>query len=121
MVVMGLFAVFRMPFGLVKLPTRQFYAPHNTTSNPTIGALTPEYNAVIALYSTFWGFCVVYIFVFTCKTDAVLALPHGLSKLKLAYLLYADASKNQGCWSTMQMPRCCFSTSLPLPTPSYRT
>ncbi|EGO53238.1 hypothetical protein NEUTE1DRAFT_143042 [Neurospora tetrasperma FGSC 2508] len=49
MVVMGLFAVFRMPLGLLQLPTLQFDAPHNTTSNPTVGALTPEYNAVIAL------------------------------------------------------------------------
>ncbi|EGZ78084.1 hypothetical protein NEUTE2DRAFT_51776, partial [Neurospora tetrasperma FGSC 2509] len=74
----------KMLFGLLQLPTLQFDAPHNTTSNPTIGALTPEYNAVIALYFKFWGFCVVYIFVFTRKTNTVLALPYSLSKLNLA-------------------------------------
>ncbi|KAL0468833.1 hypothetical protein QR685DRAFT_528923, partial [Neurospora intermedia] len=72
-----------MPFGRLRLPTLQSDAPHKTTSNLIVGALTSEYNAVIAVYSTFWEFCVVYIFVFTCKTDTILAPSYGLSKLKL--------------------------------------
>ncbi|KAK3396217.1 GPR1/FUN34/yaaH family-domain-containing protein [Sordaria brevicollis] len=69
MMVMGLFAVFWLSFGMLQLPTLQLDAPYGTA-----GALTPEYNSVIALYLIVWGFALFTFFVFTCKINTVFAL-----------------------------------------------
>ncbi|KAK3937584.1 GPR1/FUN34/yaaH family-domain-containing protein [Diplogelasinospora grovesii] len=69
MMVMGLFAVFWLSFGVLQLPTLQLTAPYD----PTGGALSPEYNAVVALYLIVWGFALFTFFVFTCKINAVFA------------------------------------------------
>lgn len=69
MMVMGLFAVFWLSFGMLQLPTLQLDAPYGIA-----GAQTAEYNAVIALYLIVWGFAFFTFFVFTCKINAVFAL-----------------------------------------------
>lgn len=69
MMVMGLFAVFWLSFGMLQLPTLQLDAPYGTA-----GAQTAEYNAVIALYLIVWGFALFTFFVFTCKINTVFAL-----------------------------------------------
>ncbi|KAA8630206.1 hypothetical protein SMACR_06852 [Sordaria macrospora] len=76
MMVMGLFAVFWLSFGMLQLPTLQLGLPYEAAQDvPTGGgALTPEYNAVIALYLIVWGFALFTFFVFTCKINTVFAL-----------------------------------------------
>lgn len=73
MMVMGLFAVFWLSFGVIQLPTLQLGAPYATTADPT-GTLSPEYNAVIALYLIIWGFALFTFFIFTLKINTVFAL-----------------------------------------------
>ena len=76
MMVMGLFAVFWLSFGMLQLPTLQLGLPYEAAQDvPTGGGtLTPEYNAVIALYLIVWGFALFTFFVFTCKINTVFAL-----------------------------------------------
>ncbi|KAK0655181.1 GPR1/FUN34/yaaH family-domain-containing protein [Cercophora newfieldiana] len=72
MMVMGLFAVFWLSFGMLQLPTLGLAAAYATASDPT-GFASPEYNAVIALYLLVWGFALFTFFIFTCKINAVFA------------------------------------------------
>jgi hypothetical protein len=72
MMVMGLFAVFWLSFGMLQLPTLQLGAPYATASDPT-GLASPEYNSVVALYLLVWGFALFTFFIFTCKINAVFA------------------------------------------------
>ena len=72
MMVMGLFAVFWLSFGMLQLPTLQLGAPFASSSDPT-GLGAPEYNASIALYLIVWGFALFTFFIFTCKINAVFA------------------------------------------------
>ena len=68
--VMGLFTVFWLSFGLLQLPTLHLTAPYAADG----GAASPEYNAVIALYLIVWGFALLTYFVFTLKTNTIIAL-----------------------------------------------
>ncbi|KAK0717332.1 GPR1/FUN34/yaaH family-domain-containing protein [Lasiosphaeria miniovina] len=72
MMVMGLFAVFWLSFGVLQLPTLQLGAAYATAADPT-GTASPEYNAVIALYLIVWGFALFTFFIFTCKINTVFA------------------------------------------------
>ncbi|KAK3950524.1 hypothetical protein QBC32DRAFT_371880 [Pseudoneurospora amorphoporcata] len=74
--VLLLFAVFWLSFGMLQLPTLQLAAPYEAAQDvPTGGgALTPEYNAGIALYLIVWGFALFTFVVFTCKINTVFAL-----------------------------------------------
>lgn len=72
MMVMGLFAVFWLSFGMLQLPALQLGAPYATADDPS-GLASPEYNAVVALYLTVWGFALFTFFVFTCKINVVFA------------------------------------------------
>lgn len=72
MMVMGLFAVFWLSFGMLQLPTLQLAAPYATDADPT-GLASREYNTVIALYLIVWGFALFTFFIFTCKINAVFA------------------------------------------------
>jgi uncharacterized protein len=89
MMVMGLFAVFWLSFGMLQLvglsdsaeegeelthgkPTLQLAAPYATAADPT-GFTSPQYNAVIALYLLVWGFALFTFFIFTCKINSVFA------------------------------------------------
>lgn len=73
MMVMGLFSVFWLSFGMLQLPTLQLGLPYATTADPT-GLGSPEYNAVLALYLIIWGFALFTFFIFTCKINLVLAM-----------------------------------------------
>lgn len=53
MMVMGLFSVFWLSFGVLQLPTLDLGAPYATPSDPT-GTTAPAYNAAIALYLVVW-------------------------------------------------------------------
>lgn len=72
MMVMGLFAVFWLSFGMLQLPTLQLGAPYATAADPT-GMTSPEFNAVVALYLIVWAFALFTFFIFTCKINAVFA------------------------------------------------
>ena len=77
MMVMGLFAVFWLSFGVLQLPTLQLTSPYATETDPT-GLSNPSFNAVVALYLLVWGFALFTFFVFTLKINAVFALIFGL-------------------------------------------
>ncbi|GAB1312450.1 hypothetical protein MFIFM68171_02660 [Madurella fahalii] len=72
MMVMGLFGVFWLSFGMLQLPTLQLGAPYATLDDPS-GLASREYNAVVALYLIVWGFALFTFFIFTCKINAVFA------------------------------------------------
>jgi succinate-acetate transporter protein len=73
MMVMGLFAVFWLSFGMLQLPTLQLGLPYATTADPT-GLASPEYNAAIGVYLLVWGFALFTFFIFTLKINTVFAL-----------------------------------------------
>ncbi|PSR97805.1 GPR1/FUN34/yaaH family-domain-containing protein [Coniella lustricola] len=77
MMVMGLFSVFWLSFGVLQLPTLDLGTPFATTADPT-GNSSPAYNAAIALYLIVWGFALLTFFVFTLKINAVFAAIFGL-------------------------------------------
>lgn len=75
MMVMGLFSVFWLSFGLLQLPTLQLAAAYSTTgTNTAEGAASVPYNAGLALYLIVWGFALFTFFIFTLKTNTVFAL-----------------------------------------------
>ncbi|KAI0015713.1 GPR1/FUN34/yaaH family-domain-containing protein [Xylariomycetidae sp. FL0641] len=78
MLVMGLFAVFWLSFGLLQVPTLQLGAAYASPTDPT-GAASTEYNAAIGLYLIVWGFAFLSFFVFTLKINTVLATIFGLT------------------------------------------
>lgn len=53
MMVMGLFSVFWLSFGVLQLPGLNLGAPFATEADPT-GTMSPAYNAAIALYLVVW-------------------------------------------------------------------
>lgn len=77
MMVMGLFSVFWLSFGMLHLPTLNLGTPFATTSDPS-GLTSPAYNAAIGLYLVAWGFALLTFFFFTLKINAVFASIFGL-------------------------------------------
>ncbi|KAI5919440.1 GPR1/FUN34/yaaH family-domain-containing protein [Camillea tinctor] len=77
MMVMGLFSVFWLSFGVLQLPTLQLGLPYATAADPA-GTSSPAYNSTIALYLIVWGFALFTFFIFTLKINAVFALIFGL-------------------------------------------
>jgi succinate-acetate transporter protein len=73
MMVMSLFAVFWLSFGLLQLPTLGLAAAYSPTGNAAEGAASVEYNAVVGLYLIVWGFALFTFWIFTLKTNAVFA------------------------------------------------
>ena len=78
MMVMSLFAVFWLSFGLLQLPTLGLAAAYSKTGNAAEGAASVEYNAALGLYLIVWGFALFTFFIFTLKTNTVFALIFGL-------------------------------------------
>lgn len=72
MMVMGLFSVFWLSFGVLQLPTLQLGANYASTADPS-GYSSSEFNATVALYLIVWGFALFTFFIFTCKINAVFA------------------------------------------------
>jgi len=73
MMVMSLFAVFWLSFGLLQLPSLGLAAAYSATGNAAEGALSKEYNSVIGLYLIVWGFALFTFWIFTLKTNSVFA------------------------------------------------
>lgn len=77
MMVMGLFSVFWLSFGMLQLPTLSLGSAFATSSDPT-GTTSPAFNAAIALYLVVWGFALLTFFFFTLKINIVFASIFGL-------------------------------------------
>jgi succinate-acetate transporter protein len=75
--VMGLFAVFWLSFGVLQLPTLNLSLPYATTADPT-GTASPAFNTDVGLYLIVWGFALFTFFIFTLKINTVFALIFGL-------------------------------------------
>jgi len=73
MMVMGLFAVFWLSFGLLQLPTLALTSAYSATGDAAEGAASVGYNATIALYLIVWGFALLTFFIFTLKTNIIFA------------------------------------------------
>ncbi|KAI1180968.1 GPR1/FUN34/yaaH family-domain-containing protein [Nemania sp. FL0916] len=78
MMVMGLFSVFWLSFGVLQLPTLELGLPYATSSDPT-GNSSPALNTDIALYLIVWGFAFFTFFFFTLKINTVFAFIFGLA------------------------------------------
>ncbi|KAK0099401.1 hypothetical protein ONS96_008428 [Cadophora gregata f. sp. sojae] len=74
MLVMGMFAVFWLSFGVLQAPSWGIAESYSATGNAAEGAASVGYNAAIALYLTMWGFWLFTTFLFTLKTNMVFAL-----------------------------------------------
>ncbi|KAI0198612.1 GPR1/FUN34/yaaH family-domain-containing protein [Astrocystis sublimbata] len=77
MMVMGLFSVFWLSFGVLYLPTLGLAMPYMTDADPS-GLASPAYNTDIALYLIVWGFALFTFFIFTTRINTVFALIFGL-------------------------------------------
>ncbi|KAI8627604.1 GPR1/FUN34/yaaH family-domain-containing protein [Xylariaceae sp. FL1651] len=77
MMVMGLFAVFWLSFGVLQLPTLNLSLPYATPADPT-GTASPAFNTDVGLYLIVWGFALFTFFIFTLKINTVFALIFGL-------------------------------------------
>ena len=72
--VMSLFSVFWLSFGLLQLPSLGLAAAYSATGNALEGSLSKEYNAVIGIYLIVWGFALFTFWILTLKTNTVFAL-----------------------------------------------
>lgn len=114
MMVMGLFSVFWLSFGLLQLPTLALGSPFATPEDPT-GMASTEYNAAIALYLVVWGFAFFTFFIFTTKINAVLATIFSLTAVATWLLgaAYFKASWGDLAGSAVFL-KVCLSLSLSL-------
>jgi succinate-acetate transporter protein len=75
MIVMGMFAVFWLSFGVLETPSWGIAASYSPDGNNAAeGAASVGYNAAVALYLLVWGFWLFTTFIFTLKTNTVFAL-----------------------------------------------
>ncbi|KUJ06595.1 uncharacterized protein LY89DRAFT_702907 [Mollisia scopiformis] len=73
MMVMGMFAVFWLSFGVLETPSWGIAASYSATGDAAQGAASKGYNTAIALYLLVWGFWLFTTFIFTLKTNTVFA------------------------------------------------
>ncbi|KAI1818239.1 GPR1/FUN34/yaaH family-domain-containing protein [Poronia punctata] len=92
MMVMGLFDVFWLSFGLLQLPNLALGSPFATADDPT-GTLSRDYNAAIGLYLVVYGFAFFTFFVFTTRINVVLATIFSLTAIA-AWILSASYFKS---------------------------
>ncbi|KAL3426981.1 GPR1/FUN34/YaaH-class plasma membrane protein [Phlyctema vagabunda] len=102
MMVMGLFAVFWLSFGVLQLPTLGLAAAYSATGDMAEGLASKEYNAAIALYCIVWGFALASFFVFTLRTNLVFATIFGLVTVAMFVLSGAYFKVSQGEFSDAQ-------------------
>ncbi|KAL1963529.1 hypothetical protein VTN77DRAFT_8110 [Rasamsonia byssochlamydoides] len=88
MMICGFFSVFWFSFGLLQLPTMGIAASYSATGDAAQGAVSVGYNAGIALYLVAMGCALFTFFVFTLRTNVVLALIIGLATVAV-YVLSA--------------------------------
>lgn len=79
MMICGLFCVFWLSFGPLQLPTAGIAASYSATGNASEGAGSVGYNAGIALYLIALGFAILTFFIFTLKTNVVIAFIFALA------------------------------------------
>ncbi|POS70635.1 hypothetical protein DHEL01_v210971 [Diaporthe helianthi] len=95
MMVMGLFDVFWLSFGVLQLPSLELGAPYATEADPT-GTTAPAFNAAIALYLIVWGFALLTFFFFTLKINLIFASIFGLVTVAVFVLAGAYFKVSQG-------------------------
>lgn len=69
----GFFCVFWSSLGIIQLPTAGIAASYSTTGDAAEGALSPDFNAGVALYLLLLGCAVFCFFILTLKTNLALA------------------------------------------------
>jgi len=74
MMVMGVFSVFWLSFGLLQLPTLGLAAAYSTNGNAADGAASVGYNAALALYLIVWGFTFLTFTVLALKTNIIFTM-----------------------------------------------
>ena len=72
MMVMGLFAVFWLSFGLLQLPSLGLAAAYSATGNAAEGAASKEYNAVVG-------------YVPNIESTMTTSLPHAYADARSAF------------------------------------
>jgi succinate-acetate transporter protein len=100
MMVMSLFAVFWLSFGLLQVPTLGLAAAYSATGDAVEGAASKEYNAVVGLYLIVWGFALFTFWIFTLKTNAVFAGIFGFVTLAAWVLAGAYFKVGSGDYET---------------------
>jgi hypothetical protein len=83
MMICGFFSVFWFSFGLLELPTMGFAASYSATGNAAEGAASVGYNSGIALYLIALGCTLFTFFIFTLRTNVVLAIIIGLATVAI--------------------------------------
>jgi len=73
MMVMGMFAVFWLSFGVLETPSWGIAASYSANGDAAAGAATVGYNAAVALYLLVWGFWLFTTWIFTLKTNMIFA------------------------------------------------
>jgi succinate-acetate transporter protein len=73
MMIMGMFAVFWLSFGVLETPSWAIAASYSPTGDAAEGAASKGYNAAVALYLLVWGFWLFTTWIFTLKTNTVFA------------------------------------------------
>jgi succinate-acetate transporter protein len=74
MMIMGMFAVFWLSFGVLETPSWGIAASYSATGDEAQGAASVGYNAAVALYLMVWGFWLFTTWIFTLKTNTIFAL-----------------------------------------------
>jgi succinate-acetate transporter protein len=74
MLVMGMYAVFWLSFGVIETPAWGIKASYSATGDAVEGGLSAGDNAAVALYLTVWGFWLFTSFIFSLRTNTVFAL-----------------------------------------------
>jgi succinate-acetate transporter protein len=117
MMVMSLFAVFWLSFGLLQLPTLGLAAAYSATGNAAEGAASKEYNAVVGLYLIVWGFALFTFWIFTLKTNAVFAGIFFFVTLAAWVLAGAYFKVGSGDYETAgKLQKVCILLMLPMDT-----
>jgi hypothetical protein len=75
MMVMGMFAVFWLSFGVLETPSWGIAASYSANGDAAAGAATVGYNAAVALYLLVWGFWlfttwIFFAFISSCRFSA---------------------------------------------------
>lgn len=73
MMIMGMFGVFWLSFGVLETPSWAIAASYSPTGDAAEGAASKGYNAAVALYLLVWGFWLFTTWIFTLKTNTVFA------------------------------------------------
>ena len=107
--VMGLFAVFWLSFGMLQLPTLGLAAAYSASgTNFAEGLASPEYNATIGIYLVVWGFALFTFWIFTLKTNCIFAGIFGLvttASWVLAGAYFKVSTGDYGTAASLQMVR----------------